>query len=144
MATYVATVPSPAPPAVVFRYMADFRSAGEWDPSVRSTKLLSDGDPVRLGARFHVNANGIPLNYEITELVADSKVVLYAKQFAMISLDTITIEPRSDGGSDMTYHATINLRGPFKVFSRLLDKGFQGLGDAAKKGLEKHLGELSA
>ncbi len=142
MATYVATVPSPAPPSVVFRYMADFRSAGEWDPSVRSTKLLSDGDPVQLGARFHVNANGIPLNYEITELVEDSKVVLYAKQFALISLDTITIAPRADGGSDMTYHATINLRGPFKVFSPLLDKGFQGLGDAAKKGLEKHLGEL--
>ena len=122
--------------------MADFRSAGEWDPSVRSAKLLSDGDPVRLGARFAINANGIPLKYETTEFVQDEKVVLYAKQFAMVSLDTITVVPREDGGSDMTYHATINLRGVFRVFTPVLEKGFQKLGDAAKEGLIKHLGEL--
>ena len=144
MAVYVATVPSPAPASVVFRYMADFRNCATWDPSVRSATLLSEGDPVQQGARFHVNAGGIPLDYETTELVTDSKIVLYAKHFSMISLDTITVAPRADGGSEMTYHATVELRGPFKVLSPLLNKAFNGVGDRAKAGLEKALAELPA
>jgi hypothetical protein len=142
MAVYVATVPSPAPPSVVFRYMADFRSCATWDPSVKSATLLSEGDPVQQGARFHVNAGGIPLDYETTELVPDSKIVLYAKNALMVSLDTITVAPRADGGSDMTYHATVELRGVFKLASPLLNKAFNGVGDRAKAGLEKALADL--
>lgn len=142
MAVYVATVPSPAPPPVVFAYIADFRSVATWDPSVKSASLITDGDPVRLGARFHVNAGGIPLDYEITELVPNEKVVLYAKHFSMVSLDTITFVPRTDGGTDMTYHATVTLRGPFKVITPLLNKAFNGVGDRAKAGLEKALAAL--
>lgn len=142
MAVYTATVPSPAPPSVVCDYMADFRSCATWDPSVKSASLLSGGDPVRKGARFHVNAGGIPLDYETTELVPGEKVVLYAKNALMVSLDTITFVARADGGTDMTYHATVNLRGPFRVLSPLLNKSFNGVGDRAKAGLEKALAAL--
>ena len=49
---------------------------------MKSASLIPDGDPVRLGARFHVNAGGLPLNYEITEFVPNEKVVLDAKHFS--------------------------------------------------------------
>ncbi|MGZ6827120.1 MAG: SRPBCC family protein, partial [Mycobacteriales bacterium] len=113
MAVYTTTVPSPAAPDVVFRYLADFRSCAEWDPSVRSTRLVTDGDPVRLGARFAVNASGIPLVYETVQLDAPRTVVLRGTHFSMVSLDRITFVPREDGGTDVTYRAQVDLRGPF-------------------------------
>ncbi len=40
MARYTATVTSPASCEAVFDYLADFRSAAEWDPGVRRAPPL--------------------------------------------------------------------------------------------------------
>ena len=84
----------------------------------------------------------IPWDYENLEFCTNDQVVRYAKHFSMVSRDTLPFVPRPDGGTDMTYHATVNLRGPFKVITPLLNKSFNGVGDRAKAGLEKALAAL--
>jgi hypothetical protein len=142
MAVYSTTVSSPAEPDVVFGYLADFRSCAVWDPSVKSARLVSEGDPVRLGARFAVNAGGIPLVYETLELDAPRTVVLRGTHLTMVSLDRITFVPRAGGGTDVTYRAQVDLRGPFKVLGPLLTRSFPKVGDRARAGLEQALAAL--
>jgi hypothetical protein len=142
MAVYSTTVPSPAAPEVVFGYLADFRSCADWDPSVRAARLLTEGEPVRLGARFAVNAGGIPLVYETVELDAPRTVVLRGTHFSMVSLDRITFAAREDGGTDVTYRAQVDLRGPFRLLGPLLTRSFPKVGDRARAGLVKALAAL--
>ena len=70
MANYRTTVTSPASAETAYRYLADFASIIDWDPSVSEAALVS-GEPGELGARYRVVVSiplrTIPLEYEIVE-----------------------------------------------------------------------------
>lgn len=38
----------------MFSYLADFRSVAEWDASITRSEHTNDGEPIQVGAQFHV------------------------------------------------------------------------------------------
>lgn len=142
MANYTGTVQSPRPVGEVFPYMADFSNTKDWDPNITETAVTSAGDPVRVGATFHVvqgsGLSKVELDYETVELEEGRKVVLRAETKSLVSVDTITVEPEG-AGSSVTYDVDIELKGPRKlaepVFGLLLDR----IGKQAREGLQQQL-----
>jgi uncharacterized protein YndB with AHSA1/START domain len=143
MARYSATVISKLPAEAVYDYLADFRSAAEWDPSVSQATLVSADDPIRVGARFRVTTktrlSEVVLEYETIELARPHAIVLRGENESMISLDTISIVDRPQGGSAVTYTADIELKGVRRIADPLLALAFRRLGDRARDGLETKL-----
>jgi carbon monoxide dehydrogenase subunit G len=146
MARYAATITSPRPVDEVFDYLADFRSAAEWDPSITESVHINGDDPIKVGAIFRVTTqttvSKVVLEYTTTELERPRRIGLRGENGSMVALDTITIEPSSDGGSSVTYAADIQLKGVLKLADPLLALGFQRLGDKARDSLAKQLNEV--
>jgi hypothetical protein len=142
MAHYNATVPSPHTPDEVFRYLADFRSVAEWDPSITDATLIGGGDPIAVGAEFRVTTktrfSEIILKYTTTEIDPSRKIALRGENDSMVSIDTITIAS-ADAGSAVTYDAEIELKGVRRLADPLLQLGFKRLGDKARDGLRTRL-----
>jgi hypothetical protein len=144
MAHYKATVPSPHTPDEVFRYLADFRSVAEWDPSITSATLIGDGDgdPIAVGAEFRVTTrtrfSEIVLRYTTTELDPSRRIALRGENDSMVSIDTITITS-ADTGATVTYDAEIELKGMRRLVDPLLALAFKRLGDKARDGLRSRL-----
>lgn len=144
MANYTETVPSARSQAESFEYMARFSNVSEWDPNCESARDLQEGGPLGVGSRFDLDFKMLgrttELHYEIVEYDAPRRVVLTAKTGTFSSRDEITVEPR-DGGSAVTYDATVSLNGPFKLFEPLMALGFGRAGKQAGEGLRRKLSE---
>lgn len=141
MASYRTTVASRRSADDVFSYLADFSSVAEWDPSITTAEHSSGGDPRTVGSTFHVVTGRVVLDYTTLELQQPSRIVLRGENNSMISLDTITIADRSDGGSEVTYAAELELKGLRKVADPVLQFVFKRLGDRARDGLRAKLNE---
>jgi hypothetical protein len=143
MAHYRTTVPSPHSPDEVFRYLADFRSVSEWDPSIINATLIGDGDPITVGARFHVTTktrfSEIVLDYTTTAIDPPERITLRGENDSMVSVDAITIATDGGVGSSVTYDAQITLKGARRLADPLLQLAFQRLGDKARDGLRTRL-----
>lgn len=142
MAHYRAIVHSPAPPADVFAYLADFATIAEWDPGVSQAHLIS-GSPGTTGARYRVTTSNLgvslPLEYEILEAFppADGfpgRVALEAETSDFRSYDVITVSP-SGQGCEVVYDADLALKGPRRLFDPLLRLAFSVIGRRAETGL---------
>lgn len=142
MANYNATVSSTRSPDEVFSYLADFRSVAEWDPSITESTHTNDGEPIQVGAQFHVVTsmlgNETPMDYETVELERPGRIVLRGENSSAISIDTITIAP-SGGGCEVTYDAEIELKGARKIADPLMGIALGRLGAKAKDGLSEKL-----
>lgn len=142
MANYTGTVQSPRPVGEVFRYMADFSNTKDWDPNITETAVTSTGDPVRVGATFHVvqgsGLTKVELDYETVELEQDRRVVLRSETDSLVSVDTITVEPEG-AGSVVTYDVEITLKGVRKVADPVMDLFLQRIGTKAREGLQEQL-----
>lgn len=143
MADYTGTAQSPKPVSEVFPYMADFSNTKDWDPNITETAVTSTGDPVRIGATFHVVQGGgmtkVELDYETIELVPDRKVVLRAETDSLVSVDTITVAPEG-AGSLVTYEVDITLKGARKLAEPVMALMLARIGKEAQDGLRKQLG----
>ena len=110
MTHYAATVTSPGLPEEVFEYLADFSSTAEWDPGVSEAWRLT-GEPLRVGARFHVVADflgrRVALEYRTVEIDPPRRVVLRAETATVVSEDTITVRGLPGSGSEVTYDASL-------------------------------------
>lgn len=142
MANYTGTVQSPRPVGEVFRYMADFSNTKDWDPNITETAVTSTGDPVRVGATFHVvqgsGLTKVELDYETVELDQDRRVVLRSETDSLVSVDTITVEP-GGAGSVVTYDVEITLKGVRKVADPVMGLFLQRIGTKAREGLQEQL-----
>jgi hypothetical protein len=143
MSSYTATVSSIRPPDEVFAYLADFRSVADWDPSITSSDHVSGDDPVKIGATFRVTTRttlrDVVLEYTTTALDSPEKIVLRGENVLMVSTDTITINVKAGGGSNVTYSAKLRLKHGLALFDPLLQLGFNRLGDNARDGLNAKL-----
>jgi hypothetical protein len=142
MARYKATVTSPSSCEAVFDYLADFRSAAEWDPGVRSARLCR-GEPGQPGAEFEITSHflgrDVPLIYRAVEVDRPRRVLLVAESSSVVSRDEITVVELGDGVTEVTYAADLRLRGPLRVLDPALRILFTRVGDKARDGLAAKL-----
>ena len=114
MASYLARVTSPRPPAEVFDYMARFSNAAEWDPGVVEATEVNPGVPA-LGSTYRLVVRSFgratPLEYRIVEMDRPHRVVLRAENSAVRSTDVIAVSSGPGSGSTLTYDATLDAQG---------------------------------
>lgn len=153
MARYRTTVPSPASTEAAYRYLADFVTILDWDPTVVSAERIS-GEPGELGARYRVVVSlplrSIPLDYEIVSASPPAapgergEVALRAENADVVSYDVISFEPRAGGGCDVTYDAELTGKGVRRLFDPFFTAVMQIIGARAKSGLATAVGALPA
>ena len=150
MARFRTTISTRATAAAALDLLADFQSAADWDPGVRSARLVG-GSPGAVGAHYEVVAPfglmQIPLDYEITERVdpqgdQPGRVVLIARTGSFTSHDTITAVAEGTG-SQVTYDAVLSLQGIRRVVDWPLNLTFQVIGSRAEHGLRAALESLA-
>ena len=141
MARYVATVESPRPPAEVFGYVADLTTNAEWDPGTISAERVGEA-PVGPDAEFRLVVTFLgrtsALTYRIVEYDPPSVVTFRGENAAVVALDRITFEPWN-GGTRLTYTATLTPRGAIRLAHPLLALAFRRVGDNALAGLRHAL-----
>lgn len=128
------TVDRPAP--AVLAYLADFGHADRWDPGTQTCTRIDDG-PVAVGARWHnvskILGKETELEYTL-ERLEEHRVVLVGRNTTATSTDDITVRP-ADGGSEVTYDATVELHGVAKLGAPVLQAQFEKLGDRTVDGI---------
>jgi Polyketide cyclase / dehydrase and lipid transport len=141
MASYEATIPAAWPADEMFRYLATFSNAEQWDPGVLSGKAL-DAGPLRVGSRFRLvvpfAGRRLPLIYRITGYSErDLTVSLEATSMLLRARDVITVLAASVHGqaTEVRYRAEVTLRGPLRLLDPLLTPGFSKVGDRAAAAL---------
>jgi carbon monoxide dehydrogenase subunit G len=139
--TRIFTVDRPAP--AVLAYLADFGHADEWDPGTQKCTRIDDG-PVAVGARWHNVSKilGMETELEYTlEQLEEHRIVLVGRNKTATSTDAITVRP-TDGGSEITYDATVELHGVAKLGAPLLQVQFEELGDQTVDGIREAVSTL--
>ena len=137
MARHVITVQTSLTPEEAFDYMSDMRNFIDWDPGVSSAEMVGDG-ALEKGSSFDLRASGADLRYVLVEFDRPNRVVAEANTPRLRSYDIIEVEP-VDGGSKVSYDATIELKGIFKVFSPAMALLFDRIVAKAEAGLREAL-----
>ena len=137
MAHFVTNVKTSLSPEEAFDYMTDLRNFVEWDPGVSSSEMASAGD-IGQGSAFDVVASGANLTYVLVEYDRPRRAVAEANTARLRSYDIIEVQP-AEGGSIVTYDATLELKGPFKLFSPVMALAFARIAAKADEGLQKAL-----
>ena len=137
MPQFVTSVKTSLTQQEAFDYMTDLRNLPNWDPGVSSAEKIGAGE-VEKGSAFDVVASGAKLTYVVVEFDRPSRAIVEANGPRLRSYDVITIEPTADG-SIVTWDATLELKGVFKVFSPVLALMFDRIGAKAEAGLQSTL-----
>lgn len=128
-------------PAEVFTYLQDFTNTEEWDPgTVRTTRLEGDGG---VGTRY-LNVSKFlgretTLTYRVEEVASPRRFALRGENKTLVAHDTMTLDPTSAGGTELTYRAEFEFKGAARLVAPLLAPAFKRLGDAAEQGLREAL-----
>jgi hypothetical protein len=125
-------------PEAAFDFVANLSNLKEWDPGVSSSKF-HDGTEPGVGTSYDVKASGADLLYETLEYERPSRTVVEAKGSLLRVYDVIEVSPGPDGGSSVTYDATVTLNGPLGLLDPFLGLFFNRIGDKAAGGLKKAL-----
>ena len=108
MARYTGTVEAPHNAEEVWHYLADLRSAEEWDPSVDGVKLVL-GEPRTESARYDLEVRfggrSINIPYRVAELDPPHRVVFEAETDSVSVRDEARIEPKGPAASSVTWDA---------------------------------------
>jgi hypothetical protein len=139
------TVTVDVPLRLAFDYLADFTTTTEWDPGTVST-VLGDGDG-GVGTTYENTSRFLgretSLTYVVEERVTDQRVRLRGENKTVVSVDTITFRPTSDG-TEVTYTAEFTFKGLSRLIAPVLKPAFVRLGDEAESGLRSALARLIA
>ncbi len=143
MPSYTGTVTCEHPPEAVFAYLSAFEHTAEWDPNCDRAERIGDAVP-GLGTNFTLVFKPMgPLEttfqYEIVEFDAPHRVVLKGSTGSVSSVDTITVEPRAGGGSEVTYVAELGVSGAGRILNPVASLGLQRAGKQAEEGLAERL-----
>lgn len=127
----------------VFDALADFSTADQWDPGVRSSKVGSEGPRIGVGATWELNVLmggglGLDYTYQTTTYERPRRVVHQTDTWFAHGVDDVTVAGK-DGAAEVTWDATFAFNGPGNWFDSLLQKGFEGAVDRAARGLENWL-----
>src|SRR6476619_6434069 len=120
--TLLRTVTTRWDPTSVFEYLLDFELAEEWDSgTVSCERLAGDGG---VGTRYRNVSKFLgretTLDYEVEKLVPGKQLVITGSNKTVISKDSITVTPTSNGGAAVEYRADMTFQGIAGVISPLL------------------------
>ena len=125
----------------VFGFIADFANAAQWDPGTVLSAPLDPG-PVSVGSRYrlHVRAGGlvVPMEYVVTAYDPPNRVVLRGSGRGIRAVDEIRFAA-DDGGTAIDYTADIRLVGLLRPAGRFADGALEGIGRAAREGMDQAL-----
>jgi hypothetical protein len=142
MPRYTTTIPCTWSVYEAFSYMSDFSNAQYWDPSVVKATRVDDG-ALAVDSEFDLTVRFAgrdkALRYRITSLEWPRIVTFTSSTSTLLSLDTLTFEPRANG-CEMTYSAELRFNGVASVANPLLSLFFRRLGDRARDSLRAILG----
>jgi uncharacterized protein YndB with AHSA1/START domain len=141
MPSYEETIEVEVPREEAFAYVADFTTAAEWDPGIRSSKRLDEG-PTRVGSAFEVVAEfrdkPQTFRYEVLELDPGRRIVIRGESDKATSDDTITFVD-AGGKTVIAYGSVLGLKGLYRVAEPFLGGTFAKMGKDALEGLDRTL-----
>lgn len=131
------------PVQTVIDYLKDFSHAVDWDPGTQSCERQDSG-PVMVGSTWHnvskVLGKETDLTYTLEALEA-GRVTFVGKNDTATSTDDITVRD-TDDGSEITYHAEIELHGAAKLGAPVAKIEFERLGSKTEKQLTRAIAAL--
>jgi carbon monoxide dehydrogenase subunit G len=142
MARYIGTVEAPHSAEEVWHYLADLRSAEEWDPSVTDVELTA-GEPRSEGASYDLDVRfrgrSVTLPYRVVEADPPRRVVFEAQTGSVSVRDEARIDPIGETTSRVTWDADLRLRGIRRLLDLPLRGIFNRVGEDARQGLDEQL-----
>ena len=144
MTTVERTFTVSPPPATVIEYLKDFANATQWDPGTEHC-TRNDAGPITVGANWHNKSKimgvSTELTYALEQLSAD-RLVLVGRNDRATSTDTFTVRPVDDGGSKVTYHVDLDMKGAAKLATPLIKAAFEKVGNDTEKQMTAVLNTL--
>jgi hypothetical protein len=130
----------------VFTYLLDFEHAEEWDSgTVRCDRLAGQGG---VGTTYRNVSKFLgretTLDYEVEKLVPGKQFVITGANKTVVSKDTVTVTPTSDGGAEVEYRADMTFKGVAGVISPLLSPFLKKLADDTEAQLLRTLDAKAA
>lgn len=124
-----------------FDFIADFSNSAEWDPGTAWSRGGNDGPPqvgstYRLGVRM--GGRVAPMEYRITELEPNSRVVLRGSGSNVEATDDIRFSP-SPAGTRIEYRADIRLTGWMRLLEPFAGRAFARIARDARAGMQSTL-----
>jgi len=128
-----------------FSYVADFANTAYWDPGTVSSRAVDEGGP-KVGSKYElsvrVGGRVAPMEYEITALEPNERVVLAGRGSNVRALDDIRFAATEDG-TRVDYMADITLTGLWRLIEPLAGRAFDKIGREARDGMQQTLDELA-
>jgi len=139
--TFEQTIEVAAPLEEAFLYVADFRTAAEWDPGIVQSRRVNNG-PIGEGATYDVTAvfrgNRIPLRCELVEYEQNRRLLFHAAGAKARSTDELRFEPVDDG-TRIAYRAVLSMKGLSRLAEPFLGRTWTATGARALAGLKAKL-----
>ena len=128
-----------------FAFIADFANTARWDPGTVDSKAVEGGDP-KVGSRYalsvRVGSRVAPMEYEITALEPNERVVLAGRGSNVQALDDIRFTPTRQG-TRVDYTADIRLTGLWRLIEPFAGGAFKKIGREARQGMQQALDRLA-
>ena len=125
-----------------FRYVADFRTAVEWDATALSASKSTE-EPVGLGSEFSLICRAGPttvsIQYTIVEYTPWQSVVLDGKSRWFTVRDVITFDPRDANTTRVTYCADFTYRFGLRTLAQKTEAAMRAMGRKSLRGLARAL-----
>lgn len=144
MATITRTFAVTPDPTTVVDYLKDFAHAEAWDPGTERCTQESHGE-IRVGTRWHNVSKIAGVTTELMytlETLTPGRLVFVGENDSAKSTDTITVQAKG-GGSEITYEAVIEPKGPGKLADPLLKLLFERIGTKTEKQMTDVLNGLA-
>jgi uncharacterized protein YndB with AHSA1/START domain len=141
--TLLRTVTTHWDAASVFDYLLDFEHAEEWDAgTVSCDRTAGEGG---IGTRYRNVSRFLgretALDYEVEKLVPGKQFVITGTNKTVLSKDTVTVTPTSDGGASVEYRADMTFSGVAALISPMLAPFLEKLADDTEVQLRRTLEE---
>jgi hypothetical protein len=129
-----------------FAYLLDFEHAEEWDSgTVRCERLAGEGG---VGTKYRNVSKFLgretTLDYQVEKLVPGKQFVITGENKTVVSKDTVTVTPTSNGGAEVEYRADMTFKGFAGVISPLLSPFLKKLADDTEAQLLRTLDSKAA
>jgi carbon monoxide dehydrogenase subunit G len=129
-----------------FSFISDFATSAQWDPGVAWAERLDDGPPA-VGSRYRLGVRMAgrvaPMEYRITALEPNRRVVLFGKGSGVEAVDDIQFTDAAPG-TQVDYSADIRLTGLLRLAAPFAGRAFAKIASNARGGMQRTLDEMAA